>query len=420
MYIQKVTIQNIKNIDYFEMTFTEGQEAGWHVLIGDNGTGKTSIVRSIVIGHVDGIYVSALTPKWYGLLQKGKEKAIIYVNTVADEKNTSNGTFTRPERDQEVVIELEADMHTSRKFRTYANKQERETERFPKGYVRFSAAFGPYRRFTDGNDFWESLEKSTKEALPYITAFNEGVSLKAAINWLVELHNLERDGYEEGKLLEPIKMLLNNSKLLPNHVSIYKVDAKGVVLKDANGHEVDLLEMSDGFRSVLSMTFEVIRLMTVAYSQTKVLEALDTENTQINLPGVVLIDEVDAHLHPTWQTRIGQWFTRVFPKIQFIVTTHSPLICRAAEHGTIWKLATPGTNEISHEVTGTAKDRLVYGNVLDAYGTEVFGANVTQSATGLKKKQRMADLAKKSFKGVITDEERGELERLRSEMPTAK
>ena len=50
-------------------------------------------------------------------------------------------------------------------------------------------------------------------------------------------------------------------------------------------------------------------------------------------PGVVLIDEVDAHLHPTWQRRIGLWFREHFPKLQFIVSTHSPLICQAATVG---------------------------------------------------------------------------------------
>jgi predicted ATPase len=46
--------------------------------------------------------------------------------------------------------------------------------------------------------------------------------------------------------------------------------------------------------------------------------------------GVELIDEVDAHLHPEWQREVGFWLKRHFPKIQFLVTTHSPSICQAA------------------------------------------------------------------------------------------
>jgi len=112
----------------------------------------------------------------------------------------------------------------------------------------------------------------------------------------------------------------------------------------------------------------------------------------IDLPGVVLIDEIDAHLHPSWQTKIGQWFTRYFPKIQFIVSTHSPLICRAAENGSIWRLAAPGSDRPSEEITGTDRERLINGNILDAYGTEMFGANVSISEESNKKLNELADL----------------------------
>jgi predicted ATP-binding protein involved in virulence len=50
-----------------------------------------------------------------------------------------------------------------------------------------------------------------------------------------------------------------------------------------------------------------------------------------NLSGVVLIDELDAHLHPTWQRQIGSWLKSCFPNLQFIVATHSPFIPQAAD-----------------------------------------------------------------------------------------
>jgi predicted ATP-binding protein involved in virulence len=54
---------------------------------------------------------------------------------------------------------------------------------------------------------------------------------------------------------------------------------------------------------------------------------------------------IDAHLHPTWQKNVGKWFQDRFPNIQFIVTTHSPLICQAATHGSVWHLPHPGSDE---------------------------------------------------------------------------
>jgi predicted ATP-binding protein involved in virulence len=57
------------------------------------------------------------------------------------------------------------------------------------------------------------------------------------------------------------------------------------------------------------------------------------------LRGIVLLDEVDLHLHPTWQRRIIPILKRVFPELQFIVTTHSPLVLSGFESDEIIQLA---------------------------------------------------------------------------------
>jgi predicted ATP-binding protein involved in virulence len=135
----------------------------------------------------------------------------------------------------------------------------------------------------------------------------------------------------------------------------------------------------------------------------------------IPVAGVVLIDEIDAHLHPTWQTRIGQWFTQYFPNLQFIVTTHSPLICRACEKGSIWRLAAPGSDQISGLVEGEAKDKLVYGDVLDAYDTEVFGPDITRGKEGRSKQEEYRSLVYKENYGVkLSQEEKKQLKHLKS------
>ncbi|HNH10454.1 MAG TPA: AAA family ATPase, partial [Leptospiraceae bacterium] len=57
MYIKEIKIQNIRSIENFEMKFEDGEEAGWHVLLGDNGTGKTTILQSIGIGFLEQVYL---------------------------------------------------------------------------------------------------------------------------------------------------------------------------------------------------------------------------------------------------------------------------------------------------------------------------------------------------------------------------
>lgn len=76
--------------------------------------------------------------------------------------------------------------------------------------------------------------------------------------------------------------------------------------------------MSDGYRGTLNLVADIARRMAMLNPALcdKVLEA----------PGVVMIDEIDLHLHPKWQAKILGDLADIFPNVQFIVTTHSPIV----------------------------------------------------------------------------------------------
>jgi len=77
--------------------------------------------------------------------------------------------------------------------------------------------------------------------------------------------------------------------------------------------------LSDGLRNVVSM------IADIAFRCIKLNPSLG-EQAALKTPGVVLIDEVDMFLHPSWQQRVIQALQRAFPEVQFIVTTHSPQV----------------------------------------------------------------------------------------------
>ncbi|KQK26281.1 hypothetical protein AR438_11630 [Chryseobacterium aquaticum] len=286
----------------------------------------------------------------------------------------------------------------------------------------FSCAFGPFRRFTGGEKEWMKVYYSDPRAAAHLSVFGEDVALTEALDWLIDLHikNLESNSLKSDTafILDALKSFLNEGGLLPHNSRLDSISSEGVFFIDGNGSKIDVTQMSDGYRSILSLTFELIRQLVRSYGSKKVFRNFNQNQYFIDMPGVVLIDEIDAHLHPTWQAKIGQWFTKVFPKIQFIVTTHSPLICRAAETGTIWRLRAPGTDQESAEVLGIDRERLLFGDLLDAYGTELFGNNVTQSESGQELSAELASLTLKSFKGIINSDENLRLSKLKSMMPS--
>ena len=254
----------------------------------------------------------------------------------------------------------------------------------------------------------------------HLSVFDESVALTEPISWLKDLNykSLEKDE-ESQHTLENLKKLINSRRLF--YLIMHKLKAlvqKAFSFKDGNGTTISVNQMSDGYRSILSMTFELIRQLVRVYGSELVFKNIEKGEMFIDLPGVVLVDEIDAHLHPTWQTRIGHWFLKYFPKLQFIVTTHSPLVCRAAEKGSIWRLAAPGSDEKSGEITGVDRERLIYGNIFDAYGTEVFGEDVSISQDSVEKQEELVKLSKKKMLDAISPEEEEKLNDLKKVFTT--
>lgn len=421
MYLNSITIKDIRSISKFEMNFP--QPAGWHVIIGDNGAGKSTIVRAIALGIIGPIDSKALRLNLNDWVNKESSRTgEIKLSVVKSKEDRKIGkTVIRKPFDATLSIEK-----TDHGYILDGSKGIATENIWGNGAGWFSCAFGPFRRFTGGEKEWGKVYYSEPRAAAHLSVFGEDVALTEAIDWLKDLHiktlessqkNLKAPS-TDASILESLKSFLNEGGLLPHGSKLDTINSDGVFFIDGNGNRVDVTQMSDGYRSILSLTFELIRQLVRSYGHQAVFKNFKQEEYHIDLPGVVLIDEIDAHLHPTWQARIGQWFTRVFPQIQFIVTTHSPLICRASENGSIWRLRAPGSEQKSGEVTGTDRERLLFGDLLDAYGTELFGRDITQSQSGQELATELAKLSIKSFKGIINDKESKRFHELKSILPS--
>ncbi len=418
MYINKLTIKNIRSISSFEMAFEKPE--GWHVIIGDNGAGKSTIVRAIALGIIGPNDSKALRLNFHDWVRRNTDEAgSIHLTVLKSEQDSKIGQSRPRTKPFEAILTLNRKENNG--YVLEGNKGAPFENIWSNAYGWFSCAYGPFRRFTGGEKEWMKVYYSDPRAAAHLSVFGEDVALTEAIDWLKSLHikTLENanalvnqeETYEI--ILESLKSFLNEGGLLPHGAKLDTISSEGVFFIDGNKVRVDVTQMSDGYRSILSLTFELIRQMVRAYGTKAVFENFNKGNFFIDLPGVILIDEIDAHLHPSWQATIGEWFLNVFPKLQFIITTHSPLICRASEKGTIWRLSTPGSSYSSGEIKGIEKQRLIYGDLLDAYGTELFGRNITQSPSGQVLSEKLAQLNMKSFKSKLNEQEQRELAELK-------
>lgn len=136
------------------------------------------------------------------------------------------------------------------------------------------------------------------------------------------------------------------------HTLEYSIsDEKSLILTHDQEGSLNVDQLSDGIRSVLAMVGDI------AYRCIKLNPHLGPSAPQ-ETKGVVLIDEVDMHLHPRWQQTILGQFQNAFPKIQFIVTTHSPQVISTVRRESIrvivkaetgYTISTPDFSPLAHE-----------------------------------------------------------------------
>jgi len=150
----------------------------------------------------------------------------------------------------------------------------------------------------------------------YLTLFGNEYDLKNPIQWLIDLYNAKSANAKVViSLDEAIKLL---QKLLNRDIDI-DVSYNKVVFRE-RGSEVSFEQLSAGYRGVITIICDLIVRLSDKQEVEKISE----------FKGIVLIDEIELHLHPKWQYAFMNKLRNIFPLIQFIVTTHSSTVLLGA------------------------------------------------------------------------------------------
>ena len=425
MHVQQLTIRNLRSIRRFDLDLGQTNSAGWHVILGDNGAGKSTVVRALALALMGWSNAEATRQDWSRWIADGWKSAHVSLTLSSHDEDSWTGrgrTSPKPIKVRtSITTKTARSRHNgNRATIEFSNLRYASRTIWGDGKGWFSASFGPFRRFTGGDPEIDRLFVTHPRLAPHLSAFGENVALRESLLWLQDLEVKKIEKNREAKATQDaVISFINESDLLPHGARIAGATSERVEIVDGHGARIAVEEMSDGYRSILSLTFELMRLMFWAFGTETALEGIDSSAGTISLPGVVAIDEIDAHLHPAWQQQIGDWFVDRFPETQFFVTTHSPIICRAARRGSVWLLPAPGSGGEARQIVGRDLDRLIDGNILDAYGTDLFGEEVTRSKRSREKLARLARLNRQRLGTTLSDEEQRELDRLRATMSTS-
>jgi predicted ATP-binding protein involved in virulence len=352
MRIDSIQIDNFRGIKHLDLNF----DPQFTLLIGDNGSGKTSILSAVSVAlgiwHVSKI-VSG--PKqWRNIMDHEVREELAHDDNGVRQFVASGGvqitasgsvgarsphTWTRVKRAKKSRTVDVWDKKTLADIQGVISGRQNRVEPLP-----LLAYYGAGRAWMASNEreFADlSGDLKGRQADGYYDCLNERIRIKDILKWFV----LEAAGRDETGQFKPafgaVRVALKRG--IPGVDDIYWDPSKREVVVIIHGKAQPFSHLSDGQRT-MAATLADMAIRAVALNSFLLGDGegrLHPEAVLDETPGVVLIDEIDVHLHPIWQRRVIADMRTTFPKVQFICTTHSALLIQSLESRQLIRLDGP-------------------------------------------------------------------------------
>jgi len=281
----------------------------------------------------------------------------------------------------------------------------------------FVAGYGPTRRARLSSEGVGTQPVSTPR-YANLRGLYEDSELLEVVPWLKELDYKRLHGDKHAGLLLHHLLEVLQGDLLPGNVQILGVDPSGLRVKH-RGAELSLASLSHGYQLTAAFIVDLVMRMHRAFGFHEdqfLVERRDDGHLWMPYSGVVLVDEMELHLHPSWQKKIGFWLKSHFPNVQFLVTTHSPFICQAAD--TLVRLSVPGEGRPAAAIVDEdTYRRVVGGGADDAVVSDLFGLEYPHSDQAERDREQLAELEAKELGGTLGEAERPRLAELQGRLP---
>lgn len=296
--IEIKNFRNIKNVNFEFDKIMEKKVVPSLLLIGENGTGKSSILQAIVYALLG---ERSFNEEKSRLLN---EKYLRIQNTCT---NDNQASVKIKLTDIDDFIELIFDSKNAI-LKTSGRKLP-------------ILAYGTIRLLSN-----KIQENSSYVGLNIKNLFDHRHELIDAEKWLLSLEN---------NIFDDVSNLILKDILMLDDKEYIGREGNEVRIMPIN---IPIKSLSDGYKSVLSLVCDILANMKALW---------DEEPKLINdYTGVVLIDEIELHLHPKWKYELYPRLKKVFPQIQFIITTHDPLCILNANKGEVHILNKNEMNDV--------------------------------------------------------------------------
>jgi len=391
MFLSKISVQNFRGIENLNIDFkTEEDEIRkWTLILGENGTGKSNLLKAIALVTAGSDSLGELLGNPADWISYDKNKCLIEA-TIENQEGEK--------RD----IRLEINRNDKISGVIKKNSENLELLDSALGYTSrnyFLVGYGALRRLKDSKSFTRSENFFDQYRSRRIgTLFNRDVTLNSIESWALDLHY-----QEEEKGLEIIRKSLN--EFLPE-VFFDRIDKKNkkLIFKTPNG-KMPLDFLSDGYQNMVGWLGDLLYQIT---------ETFGDYSSPLDTRGVLLIDEIELHLHPNWQRRLIQYLEKMLPNFQIITTTHAPLTAQQAPKDSLFFIRRDESQKL-HLEKFVGDPRLV--RIEQLLRTPAFGISTIASMKIETQREKYDKLKTKSNKSASEQKEFKKIAKFLKDIP---
>lgn len=400
MYISKISLRNYRKFEKLDIEFDEKLS----VLIGKNGIGKTSILDALTIAigtfffSLDGISSKEIRAvdaynKYFSI---GKD---VDIQKQFPVEIIAKGSIESKEINWKRSLNSLGGKTTSIDAKDITSISTSYQERLMKGDVSLRLPLLAYygsSRLLDGNRRKQpGTYKQNTRINGYIDCLDGKGNLKLLLDWFKRMTIKSNQNGKPNETYLAVKRAMEKcfSRLtgIENINVLVNPDTFAIEINyndsDKGRVQIPLEQLSNGYKCTLSLIGDIAHRMATLNPQLSG-DVLQETN------GIILIDEVDLHLHPESQYHILDILTDIFPKIQFIVTTNSPIIINSISSGSLLVI-----NDNSVIVN--------YGNALYGQDINTVVKTIMESSVRPKKIQEIFDMFYKTLdeKNILKPQE---------------